>query len=210
MASTRPVALVAGFTVFAGLQFNPAEEIARRLDGATIGGLRVHALVLPVSLRRALPLLEERLRALRPRVALGLGLSPRAGKVTLELAAVSLAHYPDTPDEDGHRAVLEPLDAGGPRAYTTRIPLEAARTCSEKGHPVTVGLSAGTYLCNAAAYTIHRYAHRHGAAGGFLHLPPSTELAHRHHLEPATPLWLQLETVKCILEETIRHTTQRP
>ncbi|HID41505.1 MAG TPA: hypothetical protein EYP33_05045, partial [Pyrodictium sp.] len=93
---------------------------------------------------------------------------PRARRATLELAAVSLAHYPDTPDEDGHRAVLEPLDAEGPRAYTTRIFLQTVKTCSEKRHPVTAGASASTYLCNAAAY-IHRYAHSHGAARGFLH-----------------------------------------
>jgi len=64
MAGTRPVVPVAGFTMFAELQFNPAEEIARRPDGTTIGGLRVHALVLPASLRRAPP--EEQPRAPRP------------------------------------------------------------------------------------------------------------------------------------------------
>lgn len=50
--------LVTGFTVFAGLQFNPAEEIARRLDGQVIGGHRVHGLVLPVPLKHALLLLK--------------------------------------------------------------------------------------------------------------------------------------------------------
>ncbi|ALL01414.1 Pyrrolidone-carboxylate peptidase [Pyrodictium delaneyi] len=198
------VVLVAGFTVFAGFQFNPAEEIARRLDGQAIRGHRVRGLVLPVSLKRGLRLLREHLEALRPRVVLGLGLAPWARRVTLELAAVSLVHYPDYPDEDGHRAELQLLDGGGLRAYTTRLPLEAVQACSRQGLPATVGVTAGTYLCNAAAYTIHRYAHENRVAGGFLHLPPSTELAHRHRFTATVPLWLQLETVKCILREAIR------
>ena len=195
--------LVTGFTVFAGYQFNPSEWIAASLDGHVVEGYRVHSLVLPVSLQRALPLLRKHLEALKPRVVLGLGLAPRARKVTVELAAVSLAHYPDYPDEDGHRAELHLLDSGL-RAYTTRLPLEAVRTCHGKGYPVTVSVSTGTYLCNAAAYTIHRYAHHNNAIGGFLHLPPTTELAYRHGLTGTMPLWLELETVKCILRETIR------
>ncbi|ABM81432.1 pyrrolidone-carboxylate peptidase [Hyperthermus butylicus] len=196
--------LVTGFMVFAGYQFNPSEWIAATLDGQVIEGYRVHSLVLPVSLRRALPILKEHLETLKPQVVLGLGLAPRARKVTVELVAVSLAHYPDYPDEDGYRADLQLLDNGGLRTYTTRIPLEAVRACRGKGYPVTVSVSVGTYLCNAVAYAIHRYAHHNNAIGGFLHLPPTTELAHRHGLTNTTPLWLELETVKCILRETIR------
>jgi pyroglutamyl-peptidase len=202
----RCTILVSGFTVYGGFQLNPSEEIARMLNGSVIGGCRVESVVLPVSLRKAPRMLAEKLESLKPSLALGLGLSPRARKVTLELAAVSVAHYPDYPDEDGYKAFYEPLPgAHGLEALETRLPLpDVLSECSRRNLPLTASLSAGTYLCNAVAYTIHRYAVENKVPGGFLHLPPTTELQLRHNLPHSIPLNIQAETVKCVIETSLR------
>jgi pyroglutamyl-peptidase len=46
---TAPVALVTGFEPYGGRRRNPAGEIAERLDGAEIGGVRVVGRNLPVA-----------------------------------------------------------------------------------------------------------------------------------------------------------------
>ncbi len=194
--------LVTGFTVFNGYQVNPSEEAALSLHGASIAGHRVVAVVLPVSLARMRRRLEGLLERLRPDAVLGLGLSPRVRAVTLELAAASLVDYPGFPDEDGYRADLELIDREL-RVLPTRIPFHAVKACRARGHPVAAGLTAGGYLCNAAAYIIHRYAWNRGVPGGFLHLPPSTTLAMRAGLRWGMPQDEIIRAVCCMLEEAL-------
>ena len=200
--------LITGYTVFSGYQLNPSEEIASMLEGARVAGCRVQTLIMPVSLRRVIEILPRKLREVNPSMVLGLGLSPRARKVTLELAAASIAHYPEAPDEDGFRANLHPLTGRSALdVKPTQLPVaRIVEECAEKRQlPLTVNLSIGTYLCNVAAYIIHSYAEQAGVPGGFLHLPPTTELAMRHRLSHSIPLSLQAETVKCVVETAVSH-----
>ncbi len=196
--------LVTGFTWFNGFQHNPAEEVAEALNGRIIEGYRVRALILPVSLRAVRSMLRRALEELRPRLALGLGLDPSAREVRLELVAYNIACFRE-PDVDGHRAWLEPVDPEGPRAAATTLPVERiARRCEEKGLKLKPSVSLGTYVCNAAAYTIMSYAEKHGAMGGFLHVPPCTELALRSKLENSMPLHEQIEIVETVIEESLK------
>jgi pyroglutamyl-peptidase len=200
--------LLTGFTVFRGYQLNPSDEIARALDGKNIAECTVKSLVLPVSLKKMPSILMEAVKDVKPSLLLGMGLSPRARKVTLELAAASIAHYPDYPDEDGYKAYLETLPgANGFEVLGTGLPVkDIVEECGKRNLPITVNLSVGTYLCNAVAYLIHRYAASNGIPGGFLHLPPTTELQLRHNLPHSIPFNIQLETVKCVIETALGKT----
>ena len=194
------IVLVTGFNVYGGYQVNPSAEIAEALKGLQLACCRVESIVLPVSLKRAPRLLEEAVEKYKPSAIVSMGLAPRLHRVALELAAVSIAHFPDYPDEDSYRAELEPVD-GGLEALTPTIPVEEVyEECARRrGLPLTVGVSAGTYLCNVVAYTAYKLARRHSIMAGFLHLPPTSELALRHGIPHSLPLWEQLETVRCIL-----------
>jgi pyroglutamyl-peptidase len=193
--------LVSAFGVYGGYQLNPSEELAKALDGLHFNCCRVKSIVLPVSLRRAPKMLGEAFEKLKPRIAVGMGLAPRHRKVTMELAAVPVAHFPEYSDEDGVRAELEYVDEKL-QALTPTIPVqEVYNICSrERGLPLTVGVSAGTYLCNIIAYTLYKLGRIHNTYTVFLHLPPSTDLALRHGISYGTPLNVQLETVNCIID----------
>ncbi len=193
--------LLTGFTYYREYCINPSELVVEELSGHVINGFRVHGLVLPVSLGRALSILNRYLRELKPEIVVGVGLAPRAKKVVLELAASNVAHYPDTPDVDGSCVWMKYLDDGGLRVLATRLPVhEVMEYCSRRGgHDITVGLSIGSYLCNAVAYMIHRYAWDHGVVGGFIHIPPHTDLALRLGLENYMPLKHVVDAIGCII-----------
>lgn len=67
--STDRVILVTGFEAFGTHKSNPSEEVARTLDGRSLGGASVRALVLPVDQREASPVVAS--AGTRPRVAPG-------------------------------------------------------------------------------------------------------------------------------------------
>ena len=195
--------LLLGYSHFASYTHNPSEEVAGRLDGGVIRGCRVRGVSIPVSTRYVLEEVPRLLENEDPTLALGLGLNPRVNLVVLEAASANILHY-RAPDEDGVRREAEPIDPEGPRVLAPTIDVvRAYRACRDRGLPVTIGVSIGTYLCNALAYTIERWASRRGRLGGFLHLPPHTTLALRLGLPSYQSLDLIVESVECVIEESL-------
>ena len=208
MARRSDEILLIGYSVFSGLQLNPSEEIVRRLSGETIHGYRVKGLVLPVSFRYVKENLPRALRENRPLLVLGIGLAPRATKPVIELAASNVASF-STSDEDGNRISYEYLEGGEPRCVHTTLPVDSIlRECSNRGLRVAASVSIGTYLCGVAGYYIMRYAIESNVMGGFIHVPPSTELAMRHGLVNHMPLHSLVETIRCVLEVSAKKASQ--
>jgi pyroglutamyl-peptidase len=196
--------LLLGYSHFAGYTHNPSEEVAERLDGELVRGCRVKGLSIPVSTRYVLEEVPRILESVDPTLALGLGLNPRASLVVLEAASANILHY-RSPDEEGVRRDAELIDPEGPRVLAPTIDVARAyRGCKNRGLPVTIGVSIGTYLCNALAYTIERWASQRRRLGGFLHLPPHTTLALRLGLSNYQSLDLIVESVKCVVEESLK------
>ncbi|MGA1684190.1 MAG: hypothetical protein ACO38S_06750 [Gemmobacter sp.] len=164
--------LVTGFTVYGGRGANPAEMVARALDGATIGGARVAAEILPIdfgALRTLIPALIDRHA---PRAMIMLGLWPGEAVIRLERVAANRAQF-EIPDATGHLANAEVV-AGGPGGYLSTLPadrIEAAVRAA--GIPCRQSGTAGSYLCNATLYLAlhHAARHRPGMRAGFIHLP---------------------------------------
>ncbi len=174
------------------------------LNGRILGEHRVVGRVLPVSLRAVREKLPRLVEELRPSLILGLGLAPRAGKVLLELVFHNTAFFEEA-DEDGYRAWLEPLVEDGPSMVEARLPVRRImEECGRRrGLPLRPSVSAGTYLCNAAGYLVSLSSSRLGVPGGFLHLPPHTDLAMRVGLPNHQSLRLIAETVECVLEASL-------
>jgi pyroglutamyl-peptidase len=194
-------ALVAGFSYYGGYWNNPSGEVARRLDGVVVEGLRVRGLVLPVSFRAVKAVLREALYTTRPIVVIGLGLNPVTHTVDVELVAVNRAFFTQ-PDIEGYVANYEAIDSEGPLvAYTTLPVQEILEECRVKrGLPVKPSLHTGLYLCNTAAYLIMRYGLESKALAGFIHLPPSTINYLRGETSHGIPLQELIESTECILE----------
>lgn len=163
-------ALVTGFEPFGGHGLNPSAEIARRLDGATIGGVAVAGRILPVDLAQIGDAIAEVLRAVDPVAVIALGLAAGEPVIRLERVALNLASF-EFPDNAGRIVRDQPLEQGGPAALPARLDLGAIRRALfERGIPARLSSTAGLYLCNAAMYRFLR-ATPARVPCGFIHLP---------------------------------------
>jgi pyroglutamyl-peptidase len=167
------LALVTGFAGYGGRGRNPADEVARALDGRSIGGLTVAGRVLPVSYVRLRASLHELLEELRPRLAIGLGLWPGESVVRLERIGINVADF-EIPDNEGTVLTDRPISANDAPARLATLPLRDIETALlQAGIPARISSTAGTFLCNATLYTLlgHAEALALRALTGFIHLP---------------------------------------
>lgn len=164
--------LLTGFEGYGGRALNPAEQVAKRLDGAEIAGVRVHGRVLPVDFPGLGPRIAALIEEIRPRAVICLGLWPGTPILRIERIAVNIADF-EIPDNAGHMT-RGPVVEGGAEAYRSTLPIHAIQgRLLEAGIPARLSPSAGTFLCNALMY--HALATCGARAPavpcGFVHLP---------------------------------------
>lgn len=179
MTPVRTV-LLTGFEPFAGMQHNPSwdvvAEVAASAERTALraqevhGELTVHAARLPVQFRASAELLEEQIAATAPDVVICVGLAAGTEAVRLERVGLNLRDA-RIPDNAGHQPSEEPVVPGGPAAMFSTLRLKAAHAAiSAAGIPVTLSLSAGSFVCNSLLYAL-----LHAAPGsvpaGFVHVP---------------------------------------
>ncbi len=124
MASSR-IFLVTGFAPFRGERINPSWEIALRLDGDEIGGLKVKSVKVPVGCAVAVRRINAAIVRYRPRAILGLGQAGGRPAISIEKVAINLAD--EKAGADGSfGASAKPVIAGAPEACFARLPIPAA------------------------------------------------------------------------------------
>jgi len=163
--------LVTGFEPFGGLSRNPSAEVA-----LAVAGDGVEAALLPVDYARVGPVLAD-LLARRWDAVLLMGVAIGRSQLSLERVAINHrdALRPDNADRTPERPEVVPQ---GPAAYFSTLPLEELRDAlAAAGLPVEISLSAGAYLCNASFYLARHALDPRGTPCGFLHLPPTPDLA---------------------------------
>lgn len=189
--------LVTGFDPFLGEKENPSQLLVRAL-GAELG---VATLELPVSYRRAFPLLEAAL-AKDPSVDFVLMIGQAGGrrKIGLERMALNFEHA-ETADEDGDRAQERKLVEGGPLAVESRLPLVAWKDALvAKGHAVEVSHHAGTFVCNMMNYRGLLLGEKLGKKFLFVHVPhlPSQK-SERFNNHEGLPFEAQYAAIKDLI-----------
>jgi pyroglutamyl-peptidase len=187
------VLLLTGFEPFGGLARNPSGDIARRL-GDREG---VRGAVLPVDYGRIRGGLEEWLGEPWDAVVL-MGVAVGRPALSLERVAINFRDA-ERPDNAGYLPETPALVEGGPDAYFSTLPLERLKAALEEEQiPVAISLSAGPYLCNASMYFARHLLQERGTPCGFIHLPPTPDLACG-----ATPMPLetQLRAIERVLRE---------
>jgi len=184
--------LLAGFEPFGGLVRNPSGDAARALAGADVEGVVLpvdYALLAPA----LLPLLERPWRA----VVLT-GVAVARGALSLERVAINFRDA-QRADNAGRLPDQPAVVPGGPAAYFSTLPIRRLRDrLAAASLPVEISLSAGAYLCNAAFYLARHALGDRPVPCGFLHLPPTPDLACG-----AQPLEFeeQLRGLRLVLEE---------
>ena len=195
-----PIFLLAGFQPFGGERINPSWEVARRLDTAEIGGLRVKSVRIPVGCAAAVRRINAAIVRYRPRAILGLGEGGGRTAISIEQVAINLA------DERGSshlkfassaKAVID----GGPDAYFTRLPVaEILSEVRKLEIPIHVSLSAGAYACNALMYaSLHLMRRRPALPVGFIHLPYDSRQGARHPDKPSMAIATTVNAVRATI-----------
>ena len=170
--------LLTGFAPFGGEKTNPSWEVAQALDGYTVGAATVCAKRLPVNCTRAARAIAEEIEQLQPVAVLGLGQAGGRPALSLEQIAINLFDPRRAHENDGG-IDGNPVIAGGPDAYFSRLPLKAILQLLRRHKiPTGLSLSAGAYACNAVMYTaLDTLRRRRSVPAGFIHLPYAVEQA---------------------------------
>lgn len=187
--------VISGFDPYEGIAVNPALIVPDTLakEGIAVDpndfedplhgvDVRIHAVHMPVSFGKAWPMLNETLDRVHPHIVIATGLKQAARGILLERCAINLK---DTtrPDADNVIPGQRLIDANGPAAYWTGLPLRAILNAFAKDNiPATLSSDAGTYVCNALFYQLQEWAAQRGdTMGGFVNLPPVNEQPHPQH-----------------------------
>ena len=181
--------LVTGFEPFGGEQINVSWQVAQALDGQCIAGCTVQALCLPCVFGQSLQVLQGALQAVNPAVVLALGQAAGRCDLSVERVAINVDDA-RIPDNAGAQPVDQPVIAGAPDAYFSRLPIKAiVAALREAGLPASVSQSAGTFVCNHVFFGLmHALRRRRRVRAGFVHLPVLPEQVAAHPGQPSLPL----------------------
>ena len=169
--------LVTGFDPFGGESVNPAYEAVKLLPD-TIGGAQIFKLEIPTVLA--------------------------GGRASISVEKVAI-NFVDAriPDNNGEQPLDEPLQADGPAAYFSTLPVKAmVQHVKDAGLPCYLSFTAGTYVCNSIMYNVlymcdKRYP---GIRAGFIHVPYACgQVVDKANTTPSMPL----ETIAKSLEYAI-------
>jgi pyroglutamyl-peptidase len=213
MMADTGIVLVTGFEPFGPHGVNPSAELAKAVDGQTVGDARVCAAVLPVHHADTGPAVARLIAQIDPSAILHLGLAAGRARVAVERVAVNVMDY-ELPDAAGYQAAGEPCVPGGPAAYLSTLPVRAiAAALVAEGIPGYVSSTAGTYLCNQTLYgTLHGLAARgRRTPAGFLHFPLLPSMVAAAGLEqPSMDFALMRRAVEVTLRVVTAHASSGP
>jgi len=165
--------LLTGFGPYGKERTNPTWEVAKLLNGKTVGGYKIRGVRFRVSAKEVSRKLPRLIDLLQPKLVLNLGLAPGRMDLTLERVALNVADF-SIPDASGHKPIDAPIDPTGPAACFATIPIKkVVKALLAKGIPASVSNTAGTYLCNFILYTSLNHIAKVGlrARAGFVHVP---------------------------------------
>jgi pyroglutamyl-peptidase len=174
--------LLTGFEAFGTTPVNPAEQVARHLDGEQLGGATIVARIIPNTFFTCIAVVKAAIAELRPDVVVMMGEYGGRAMITVERIAQNLndnARY-GLRDNDGTLLQDEMTVPGGPAAYRTTLPIRAmVRAMRDAGIPANISDAAGTFCCNHLMYGIlhHIAVEGLGVRAGWVHLPHLPEVA---------------------------------
>jgi pyroglutamyl-peptidase len=206
-----PTIVVTGYEPWERASENPTLEILDRLQSTNAFGAKLVCIRFPVDASKIAPMVEAALDQQTPELWLSLGLAPGAAVIAVERLAANVLDYL-IPDNAGNQPQAKPIFDGAPLAYPATLPVNAiAAAVRQRGIPVKLSNSAGTYACNQLMYTaLHMIAQRGlKTRGGFIHVPftPSyvakQNEAYREH--PSMSLDLMVGAVATAIEVSLRH-----
>ena len=193
--------LVTGFDPFGGETVNPAYEAVKLLPD-TIGGAQIFKLEIPTVFSLSGPAVEEGIKKYQPDVVLCVGQAGGRASISVEKVAINFVDA-RIPDNNGEQPLDEPLQADGPAAYFSTLPVKAMlQHVKDAGLPCYLSFTAGTYVCNSIMYNVLYMCEKRypGIRAGFIHVPYACgQVIDKANTTPSMPL----ETIAKSLEYAI-------
>lgn len=193
--------LVTGFDPFGGETVNPAYEAVKLLPD-TIGGAQIFKLEIPTVFSLSGPAVEEGIKKYQPDVVLCVGQAGGRASISVEKVAINFVDA-RIPDNNGEQPLDEPLQADGPAAYFSTLPVKAmVQHVKDAGLPCYLSFTAGTYVCNSIMYNVLYMCEKRypGIRAGFIHVPYACgQVIDKANTTPSMPL----ETIAKSLEYAI-------
>jgi pyroglutamyl-peptidase len=185
--------LLTGFEPFGGMTVNPTQQLVTRLSAASVPGVELHTVVLPVEYDECLRVALAEIDRVRPDAVIACGLAAGRTAITPERIAINVkdtASDESIADNAGTRPSDERISDGPDGLFSTLPIREIQRVLVGAGIPSSISNTAGTYICNNTMYGIldHLRREQSPALAGFIHFPASSEMAAADPRLPSLPL----------------------
>jgi pyroglutamyl-peptidase len=204
--------LLTGFEAFGTTPINPAEMVARTLDGAQIEGRTIVARVVPNNFFECIDVVREAIVTEEPETVVMMGEYGGRAMITVERLAQNLndgARY-GLRDNDG-KLLQDVLTApDGPAAYRSTLPIRAmVRAMRDAGIPADISDAAGTFCCNHLMYGVlhHLAVSDSPVRAGWIHLPhlPAVAALPENLGAPSMSLETSAEGVRVGIQAALAH-----
>ncbi|MCR9057424.1 pyroglutamyl-peptidase I [Roseibium album] len=174
--------LLTGFEAFGTTPVNPAEKVARHLDGETVEGARIVSSVIPNTFFVCIDAVKAAMAQSGADAVVMMGEFGGRATITVERFALN---FNDTTryglkDNAGVSLQDKPTALEGPLAYQSTLPLRAmVKAMRDGGIPADISDAAGTFCCNHLFYgVLHHLAQTNRTTpAGWIHLPHLPEVA---------------------------------
>jgi pyroglutamyl-peptidase len=143
-------------------------------------------------------------------MVLSLGQADGRSDFSIERVAINVCDA-RIPDNEGAQPIDEPVEAHGPAAYFSSLPIKKMATALKaQGFPAAISQTAGTFVCNQVFYGLQHALAGKGVLSGFVHVPlMPIQAAMRSGASLAS---MSTETLKaavlCALEVMVLHLQQ--
>ena len=204
--------LLTGFGPFGRTPTNPAESVARALDGECIGGAMVVSRIVPCEFFECIAFTRAAIAEIEPTLVVMMGEYGGRSMITVERLAQNLSdsvRY-GLADNVGKTQNGEPIVADGPAACYATAPIRAmVQAIRQSGIPADVSDTPGTNLCNHLMYGVLHYlaGMRSDVRAGWIHLPhlPSTAALGENLGAPSMSVETSTAGVTAAIEAALEH-----
>lgn len=177
-----PTLLLTGFEAFGTTPINPAEQVARQLDGETVAGMKIAARIIPNSFFECIEVVKFAITELEPAAVVMMGEYGGRAMVTVERLAQNLNDGARYGLRDNAGKLLQDVMTApdGPVAYRATLPIRAmVHNMRAAGIPSDISDAAGTFCFNHLMYGILHHLAVTGSdiRAGWVHLPHLPEVA---------------------------------
>jgi len=204
--------LVTGFEAFGSTPVNPAESVARALDGMVVNGSQIISLIVPNVFFECIDYVSASIREIRPDLVVMMGEYGGRATITVERIAQNLndsTRY-QLADNRGNVFQGQLTVPDGPVAYYSTLPIRAMVMAMRKsGIPSDISDTPGTFCCNHLMYGIlhHISTNSLPVRAGWIHLPhlPSVAAMPENLGAPSMSVETSVEGVKVGIRAVIEN-----